>query len=70
MVGLLRGVFVLSEDDSFLTKLTDITLGSNGQIFIVSNNGWLLEHSHKKENVADFGKYDYNKYVSWRFIFH
>lgn len=60
---LLRGVFVVSEDNPLLATLKTIKVGENGYAFLVSTNGWVLAHPRLKPDPDQFTVYNYNKFA-------
>ncbi|MCK4839515.1 MAG: PAS domain S-box protein [Desulfobulbaceae bacterium] len=60
---LLRGVFVISEENTLLATLKKIRIGVNGYAFLVSANGWVLAHPDIKQSTDQFTVYDYSKFA-------
>lgn len=59
---LLRGVLVLSGENSLLSTLEDIKVGENGYAFLVSANGWVLAHPDIDQTPEKFTVYDYKRF--------
>ncbi len=63
---LLRGVFVLSEENLLLQAIRKIKVGANGWVFLVDEKGWVLTHPHLNQTPENFKTYDFNKYAPVR----
>lgn len=59
---LLRGVFLISEDNYLLSDLKKTNVGKNGFAFLVSANGWVLAHPNLKQSPEKFTVYDYSAF--------
>ncbi|MEN8135985.1 MAG: cache domain-containing protein [Thermodesulfobacteriota bacterium] len=60
---LLRGVFVISEENTLLATLKKIKVGTNGYAFLVSANGWVLAHPNIEQSPDQFTVYDFKKFA-------
>jgi PAS domain S-box-containing protein len=60
---LLRGVFVVSEENTLLATLKNLRIGANGYVYLVAANGWVLAHPHIRQSADKFTVYDYKKYA-------
>jgi PAS domain S-box-containing protein len=58
-VGVLRGVIVVSEDNTVLSTVRNTKQGRNGYAYIVTSNGWLLAHPKIQLAPNDFSFYNY-----------
>ncbi len=63
---LLRGVFVLSDDNMLLQTINKLQVGTRGYAFIVAQNGWVLAHPHLSQKPEHFTVYDYRAYLPVR----
>ncbi|MDY6791061.1 MAG: cache domain-containing protein [Thermodesulfobacteriota bacterium] len=61
-IGILRGVFVLSQMNTLGDIVTTRAIGKNGYMYLVSNHGWLLGHPKIKLDFEHFTAYNYAKY--------
>lgn len=59
--ALLRGVFVVSKQNILVRTIENISSIKDSQAYLVSSNGWLIAHSHRKLNTSEFDTYRVEK---------
>ncbi|MBN1697699.1 MAG: PAS domain S-box protein [Spirochaetales bacterium] len=59
---LLRGVFVVSEENSLVNLIRGIRVGSGGYAYLVASNGWLLVHPGRELLYEDYDAYSMMEY--------
>ncbi|OGV61530.1 MAG: hypothetical protein A3K19_07270 [Lentisphaerae bacterium RIFOXYB12_FULL_65_16] len=62
MVGVLRGVIVVSEENTVLSTVRNTKVGKSGYAYIVTSNGWLIAHPHIALDANEFSIYNYMNY--------
>jgi PAS domain S-box-containing protein len=62
VIALLRGVFVLSENNSFVKSIERTITIKGYESYLVSSNGWLIANSSQKLNYGEFNSYSMMKY--------
>ena len=58
--AVLRGVFVVSEENTLLRLLREVKVGDNGYAVLLSSNGWLLAHPRETPKADGFRRFRYD----------
>ncbi|HEQ71031.1 MAG TPA: hypothetical protein ENN69_00950, partial [Spirochaetia bacterium] len=61
-VGFLRGVLVLTEENTAAALIKHLRIGSHGYAYLVAGNGKLLAHPFLSLDYEHFDAYDYSDY--------
>jgi PAS domain S-box-containing protein len=56
-IALLRGVFVVSTENLLIKAIERASSIKGSQAYLVTSNGWLIAHSHRKLNYAEYDTY-------------